>query len=103
MTRRGLTLGASEDCLGCGATPHALTTALTYHNSTAFKPHVESGYLCSMCANEIEAILGDGDRDECEWCGAPFPDAVRNQLIEFDQDDVLQNIVTLCNDCLQKR
>lgn len=103
MSRRGLQRAASEYCLGCGAEPHEQTVALTYHDTDAFDPRLEFGYLCPVCKQQIEAILDDGHPDECERCEAPLPEAGRNHLMEFDQIDVLQNTVTLCNCCLRER
>ena len=103
MPRHGSSLGTSDECLGCGATHHELTTALTYHHTDALDPYLESGYLCSVCKQQVEAILNHSHSDECERCEAPLPDAWRNQLMEFDTNDVLQNVETLCNSCLQER
>ncbi len=39
---------------------------------------------------------------ECEWCGAPFPEAGRIDVQEFDGDGDPQQFNQICSACLRK-
>jgi hypothetical protein len=93
----------SEYCIGCGATVTERGTILTYHDSDTLPPLLMSGYLCPLCKQQIEAILTEAHSEECERCSAPFPEAGRNRLLEFDEHDVLRGTRTLSNRCLKER
>lgn len=94
---------SSDECLGCGATPNDRNTAFTYHRADDCDPNLQSGYLCSVCRQQIEAILTGNSPQECESCGAPLPEAGRMLVMEHDENGVLMDSVTFCSCCLQER
>jgi len=40
---------------------------------------------------------------ECEWCGAPFPEAGRMDVQEYDADGDPQQFNQICSACLRKK
>lgn len=40
---------------------------------------------------------------ECEWCGAPFPEAGRHDVTTYDADGDRQETVHICGNCLSEK
>lgn len=40
---------------------------------------------------------------ECEWCGAPFPEAGRRDVTEYDPDGRPLESVSICSSCLSEQ
>jgi hypothetical protein len=96
-------LGSTQGCVGCGASLFERNTLLTYHRGDDPEPDLQSGYLCSLCKQQIEAVLDLGYPAECKWCSAPLPEAERRQIMEYDEHDALVDVVTICSNCLHER
>lgn len=95
--------GSTQGCVGCGASVLERNTVLTYHRGDDPEPHLQSGFLCPLCEQQVEAVLNLGHPVECEWCSAPLPEAGRKQIMEYDENDALVNTVTMCDKCLHER
>lgn len=40
---------------------------------------------------------------ECEWCGAPFPEAIRYDVTGYDEQGRPQEEVSICSTCLSEK
>ncbi|SDR06177.1 hypothetical protein SAMN04489842_2180 [Natronobacterium texcoconense] len=105
MTSRVLANSEIKLCIGCDRSVVDEDTVILYQCWDNRETDLQSGYLCADCRQHIEAILGRGPVRECDSldCANPFPESGRVDVREYDDDGYLQDISSICRDCLRRR
>lgn len=105
MTVGGLHNSDEDLCVGCGGPIADQDAVIMYQFWDDRDSDFQSGHLCPDCRPHIEAILERGPARECENpdCDNPFPEAGRIDVREYDDNGYLQDISSICRDCLRRR
>ncbi|MFC7230102.1 hypothetical protein N0B31_22135 (plasmid) [Salinirubellus salinus] len=98
----GFAFETPDRCVVCAGSAD-IHAVVTYHRAGLYDSELQSGHLCSSCVTRVETILNWAPPSECDFCSAPFPEAVRHDVMMYDPENTLFETCSICSDCYDRQ